>query len=272
MEGLFQHTSHCKDFIQNYGALEQIGRITALSCLPYDFGNSFSSDSLVQVVRTMFDALPNQTMGSLCELVSVSLQDSKNFWSARPTSSSKLLTLLDINAISDVEANQVFRMLVTLHVRVMLLSDVYATIGYAPNRSALGLLQIFIGRGAPEVISDLGALHRALIWENVLMKTISPPNPPAGELLMGTDVESGQVMDRLSTLVNNETQVPNDGTQDPGAESVSSGPVAAGQENTENAREKDKEEDVAQRALRHLVTSIPNALSPFFQCASSLSR
>lgn len=94
MEGLFQHTSHCKDFISNSDALERLGRLTALPCLPYDFGNSVASDSLVQVIRTMVEAAPAETMTYLAKLVRTSLDETKEFWASQ-NEESKLMTLLE---------------------------------------------------------------------------------------------------------------------------------------------------------------------------------
>jgi E3 ubiquitin-protein ligase HUWE1 len=96
LEGLFQHTQHCKDFIRSVDGLERIGRLTGLPCLPYDYANSISSDSLVQVIRTMADVGPNEALHHLSKLVEMSLSDSQSFW-VTPQSHSKLAPFLDIS-------------------------------------------------------------------------------------------------------------------------------------------------------------------------------
>jgi E3 ubiquitin-protein ligase HUWE1 len=72
-----------------------LGRLTALPCIPYDFGGSVASDSLVQVIRTMFDAAPNATMNSLTGWVQESLQETSAFWSSS-SRKSKFTELLDL--------------------------------------------------------------------------------------------------------------------------------------------------------------------------------
>ncbi|KZV69516.1 hypothetical protein PENSPDRAFT_753267 [Peniophora sp. CONT] len=273
LEGLFQHTPHCKEFLSNFGALEQIGRITALPALPHDFGNSVASDSLVQVVRTMFDASPNVTMGALCELVKTSLKETKEFWEELKPGS-RLLELMDTSKYGERQAAETFRRIITLHVRVMLLSDVYSTVGYAHGRSALGLLQILMGRGAPEVLPELGALHRALVWENVQMKsspTVAPSASAAAEpstapLLepaapVPEPVTNGHVSDEalLSETPGGSTSptpapVPTDATPAP----------------TPTVETKKDEDDPALRALKQVAMHIPNALTPFFQAIIKL--
>lgn len=101
LEGLFQHTSHCKDFISDTDGLAQIGRFTSLPCIPYDFANSIASDSLVQVMRTMADVSSSETLLFLRKLVNESLAETKDFW-VTMRDQSKLLPLLDIKGQSQL--------------------------------------------------------------------------------------------------------------------------------------------------------------------------
>lgn len=98
LEGFFQHGPHCKDFITLSDGLTYIGRLTALPCLPYDFSNSVTSDSLVQVMRTLVDFATNETLVYLSKIVHDSLRDTTDFWNSLEPSS-KLLPLLDINGV-----------------------------------------------------------------------------------------------------------------------------------------------------------------------------
>ncbi|KAH9176780.1 hypothetical protein EDB89DRAFT_1939867, partial [Lactarius sanguifluus] len=253
LEGLFQHTSHCKDFISNSDGLVLLGRLTALPCIPYDFGGSVASDSLVQVIRTMFDAAPNATMNALTSWVKESLQETSSFWSSL-SKKSKFIELLDSAGQSHADANRTFRSLVTLLVRVILLSDIYATAGYAHGRSTGGLLQTLMGTGASEILPDLGVLHKACIWENVLLKAGIPEKDaePEGNTLLsflqtpGRQSSSEPVVAANGAHTSSATVTP---TEVPGQE----GP-----------RESDPREENA-KAFRHLSNQIPGALSPFFQ-------
>lgn len=99
LEGLFQHTPHCRDFVALADGLECIGRFTALPCLPYDFANSVASDSIVQVMRTMTEVATTQTLLFLSKLVKASLEDTQDFWGSFEQPS-KLLPLVDISGES----------------------------------------------------------------------------------------------------------------------------------------------------------------------------
>ncbi|KAI0318271.1 hypothetical protein OF83DRAFT_1262061 [Amylostereum chailletii] len=260
LEGLFQHPPHCKDFITTFGGLERIGHMTALPCLPYDFANSVASDSLVQIVRTMFDTSPNVTMGHLMDIVKLSLADTKDFW-ADLKSGSKLMALLDPVAHAEGTGDELFRKLIALNIRIMLLSDVYTTVGFAHGRPSAGLLQAIVSKSGPDVLPDLGALHRACIWENVQLKSTAPPpasDVPANPSEMPTVVSP----DSSSVSLPEEPSTTN-GVQD-GAITPSGTPA----EGDAGAQENDQ--DAGPRALRHLATQIPGALTPFFQAIVKL--
>jgi|ERR1700722_2336756 len=97
LEGLFQHTPHCRDFMSSTDGLQRLGRLTALPCLPYDFAGSVASDSLNQIMRTMTEFAPNDTLLHLANLVKSSLDETKDFWGSLETNS-KLLPLVEITS------------------------------------------------------------------------------------------------------------------------------------------------------------------------------
>ena len=249
-----------------------LGRLTALPCIPYDFGGSVASDSLVQVIRTMFDAAPNATMNALTSWVKISLQETSSFWTSL-SKKSKFIELLDSAGISlrplhlrefsdsivlgqsHADANRTFRNLVTLLVRVILLSDIYATAGYAHGRSTGGLLQTLMGTGASEILPDLGVLHRACIWENVLLKAEIPEKevqPEGNALLSFLQAPGGPSSSETVVAAN-------------GAHTSSATVTPSEVPGQEGSRESDPREENA-KAFRHLANQIPGALSPFFQC------
>ena len=80
--------------------LTLLGRLTRLPCLPYDFANSVASDSMIQVMRTMTEVVPDETLLHLSKLVKQSLDDTRSFWE-NVEESSKLLPLVDTNGQHD---------------------------------------------------------------------------------------------------------------------------------------------------------------------------
>ncbi|KAJ7084416.1 hypothetical protein B0H15DRAFT_888578 [Mycena belliarum] len=253
LEGLFQHTPHCKEFITATDGLSRLGRITSLPCIPYDFANSVASDSMVQVMRTMSEVTTGETLAHLSKLVKESLDATKSFWQS-VEQDSKLLPLVDITAEQESAANQTFRGLVTLHIRITLLSDVFATAGYAHGRAAIGLLQTFMSNTTPEVVKDLGSLHRSTIWENIVLK--------AGLISKGIDIAATPSTSPLEATPEQPT-IPL-----PDAESVVTSGSANGVEAEQVPNPDSKDESSCQHnatALKHLTHGLPSSLAPFFQ-------
>ena len=95
LEGLFQHTSHCKDFIELPKGLEYLAELNTLPCLPYDFGVAVQSDPLVQVTRTLIEVAPAETLGFLSKQLKESLEETKDFWQPNDRNS-PLLSMVEI--------------------------------------------------------------------------------------------------------------------------------------------------------------------------------
>jgi E3 ubiquitin-protein ligase HUWE1 len=161
-------------------------------------------------------------------------------------------------------ANQRFRSLVVLHIRTTLLSDVFATAGQAQGRAAIGLLQTLMNNTSPQVLSDLGTLHRASIWENIALaiglsskgidiepNTGSPPlggspNQTTSDLPAADITTSANGRGIANGVQSRDGVVPPNGP--------SSGPVKQDTPRNWNAS-----------SLKHLTQGLPNALAPFFQ-------
>ena len=139
---------------------------------------------------------------------------------------------------------------------MILLSDIYATAGYAHGRSAGGLLQTLMGTGASEILPDLGVLHRACIWENVLLKAQVPEKesePEGSAILSSLQSPPGRPSSSEPTVAAN------------GANTSSTAVTPTEVPGQDGPRESDPREENA-KAFRHLANQIPGALSPFFQC------
>lgn len=154
--------------------------------------------------------------------------------------------------------NFYFRNLITLHVRITLLADVFATAGYAHGRGTLILLQTLMNSTTPQVITDLGSLHRASIWENIVLKAALTAKgievietPAASPLDQSPNQQTLELPEQESSMsVSTPNGVVDDSTPTPAKE-----PSAK--------REGPREFNAA--ALKHLAHGLPTALAPFFQ-------
>jgi hypothetical protein len=176
------------------------------------------------------------------------------------------------------DGNQRFRSLITLHIRITLLSDVFATSGYAHGRAAIGNLQTLMGNQSEDVVPDLGTLHRACIWENILLK--------AGLTLKGIDTLASAEGSPLERSPSRGASAPlenypaagmvttNGVPPEPEPDSFSA-PADGGRfpsitwHRSEALKLEGPREQNA-KALKHLTQGLPTALAPFFQGKATL--
>jgi len=114
-----------------------------------------------------------------------------------------------------------------------------------------------MGTGAAEILPDFGVLHKACIWENVLLKAGIPEKetePEGNSLLSSLQPSSRPGSDEPVIAAN-------------GAHTSSTTVTPSEVPGREGPRESDPREENA-KAFRHLSNQIPGALSPFFQCKS----
>lgn len=164
-------------------------------------------------------------------------------------------------AANNVNGNHQLRNLITLHIRVTLLSDVFATAGYAHGRAAVNLLQMLMANTSPQVIADLGALHRASIWENILLKK--------GLVAKGIDIASTPA---VSPRDGNGNTIPAP-PADNGDEVTP--PVESASADVQNEEETPLPNPPTTRppsvrdqnaaVVKHLTHGLPGSLAPFFQ-------
>ncbi|KAF8528639.1 hypothetical protein JB92DRAFT_3107164 [Gautieria morchelliformis] len=261
LEGLFQHTPRCRDFITKTDGLDRLGRIVTLPCIPYNYASSPGSDALVQVLRAMTDVAPTQTISKVLGQVRASLDETREFWGTMD-SKSKLLCYVDISTDEQLlEGNLKFRKLIALHTRVTLMADIFSSSTYTHGRASLSLLSGLTGTDASDILPDIGALHRACIWENIVLKSalsargvnVSRSNPgvPSDGISL-----AGQATD-----LSNEVEV---GSALPESEqSLDEGKSKEGVK-------KDGPWERTAKALKHIATQIPTSLTPFFQAVVKL--
>ncbi|TDL26261.1 hypothetical protein BD410DRAFT_895667 [Rickenella mellea] len=255
LEGLFQHISHCKDFVSTTDCLARLTRMLALPCMPYDFANSVHSDSLVQVIRTMTEVAPTETLGHLAKEVKVSLEETRDFWQSLD-GKSHLLPYIDVSDERKLlEANNIFRRLLSLHNQTTMLSDVYTSAGYTHGRGAVGLLPALSGPGSANILEDLGALHRACLWENILLKT--GLSTKADATAAATTPSAGAQPPAEVTGVSSES-----------LEQTPLQPPSAIQK--EDSAKLDGPSECNARALKHVASQIPTSLAPLFQSVARM--
>lgn len=158
-----------------------------------------------------------------------------------------------------MEANKVFHKLTALYNRITLLADLFSTTTFGHGRSgSIGSLVLpsFTGTDGPKILPELGALHRACIWENIVLK---------GSLATGSYPDSGTNLPTRPDLTPSTAQA-NAVLNEPDALSALPGltPVQEDQKPKESSK-KDSPQEQNAKALKYVATQIPTSLTPFFQ-------
>lgn len=273
LEGLFHNHTHCKEFVKS-GGLERLLDFYALPCLPYDFAGSAAADSLFALFRAVSDVNPNAVLTALLKPVRQSLDETRDLWDTmQPTS--KLSPLTDLEAGPELEAaNVTFRRLICLHGRVALLADLYRGVGFSHSKVATGFLQILNTPEETQVLLDLGRLHRACVWENILIKSAIPEavvSIHGGTKGGGTEIARGQtqtvagVPEDVLEDINAGLFVAGDDKKDGSAkvgEAAAKSTDAAAGPSAEPVKTRNG------KAFKYLISQLPASLTPFFQGAS----
>ena len=153
-----------------------------------------------------------------------------------------------------------------------MLSDLYSTAGYSHSRGSASLLQALIGRGTPDVITGLGDLHRACVWESIVFKNgvgvkDSDPSMPSF-LRLPPD---GQADNNPLVQSPFGISVTEDPTPDINPiERTLSNSVGGNSSPSKAGKEKESPRSLNIKALSHALNQIPSSLTPLFQCAVSV--
>lgn len=154
-----------------------------------------------------------------------------------------------------------------------MLSDLYSTAGYSHSRGSASLLQALIGRGTPDVITGLGNLHRACVWESIVFKNgvgvkdSDPSMPSFLRLPPDGQADDNPLVQSQFGILAAENLTPDTSLVE-GALSNSAGGNSS---QSKTGKEKDSPRSFNIRALSHALNQIPSSLTPLFQCMGVLS-
>ena len=153
-----------------------------------------------------------------------------------------------------------------------MLSDLYSTAGFSHSRGSASLLQALIGRGTPDVITGLGNLHRACVWESIVFKNgvgvkdSDPSMPSFLRLPPDGQADDNPLVQSPFGISATENPTPDTNTM----ERTSSSSAGGSSSPSKVGKEKDSPRSLNIRALSHALNQIPSSLTPLFQCAIPL--
>ncbi|CAG8444226.1 3604_t:CDS:10 [Ambispora leptoticha] len=249
LDGLFQNSSHCKDFLKQNG-LDIIIKFYSLPTLPFDFGNTPASYALSNSMRLIADVDSKSFVKCVISALNTTLQDAKILLdSEKDAVIFDYIDLNDKNPETIEAANKTFRSLVTLYGLVGLLSDIYYTPGFSHTKSSPSVIEAFVADN--EVLPALGKLHRVCVWENVILKSKVPKSwySTPNKLRKTFSVVTESSIFGVPSLDDADKD-----TTPSGATDVNEPPVDQSNHKVKNTK-----------AFKFLVSQIPSCLTPLFQ-------
>ncbi|GHJ84973.1 hypothetical protein NliqN6_1375 [Naganishia liquefaciens] len=169
MQGLFHNPQLGKDFLAQDG-LKLVLDIYGSPSLRNSFATSATAERLHIVLRHLAEANLTKVLNGLVESVRGVMDTCRGLWDSGMQNSylSPMIPALAMEAAQ--EKNTEFRRLVHLNNLLSALCNLYITVGFAHGKVASSFLQALGASSGSTFLPDLGQLHRACIWENILLK------------------------------------------------------------------------------------------------------
>ncbi|KAF7177006.1 hypothetical protein CNMCM7691_004547 [Aspergillus felis] len=270
----FENQANCSSFIES-GAVEFVLDFATLQSLPFDFHNSDANQELTVLVHMLAETKPHLVLPSLVTRAETAVNSLSGFWSEpkdsgfftpliKPTteklSEEKGKEILDIAKTNGTYFAK--HMAATL-VLTDLLREIFSMPLYQtrPSQHTSAFAQVNLADRYCVLVSALGSLHAACVWEEILLEKNIPATWD-----QATKAQAGASSDKP----NEGTELPTaeGGTAEPASEgSANRGPELQGAAQQSNDSAKVPEGGAAFKnvqALRYLLSSLPSSITGFF--------
>ncbi|KAF8320698.1 hypothetical protein DL93DRAFT_2163683 [Clavulina sp. PMI_390] len=249
LEGLFQHPGHCRDFVNKSGGVYLVLNLYELPCLPTDFHTSSAAQSIIAVLRAMSEAVPTPTLERLTAAVNATLQETRDVW--KPSDGKvPAISHFQVTEQSElVSANEKYRRLLVLHLKLQLLSQVYSMATYTHGRTTSNtILQVVNSAAGLETLENVSEMYRFFLWEGIGMKGADPAKQLA--------IEGSHVSFRANSPTGGESST----SQAAPAETVAKPEAPVLGPKTKPTVEEDNT-----KAVRHLFQNVTAMVTPLYQ-------
>ena len=184
MSGLFHNPHLAKDFLAQ-GGLELVLDLYQMPCLVSQFSTTETANHMQEVFRNLAEADLTKVLEGIVNSVKAAMVDNPALeWHASGVDTAVTTRLLHPESLDQLEkANEVFRRMVSLNNLLGLLSSLYSTVGFAHGKVATAFLIALGAADSSTLITDMGKLHRAAIWQNIWLKVKQSPTRPAPQAI-----------------------------------------------------------------------------------------
>ncbi|GIC90824.1 E3 ubiquitin-protein ligase TOM1 [Aspergillus udagawae] len=270
----FENQANCSSFIES-GAVEFVLDFATLQSLPFDFHNSDANQELTVLVHMLAETKPHLVLPSLVTRAETAVNSLSAFWS-EPRDSGFFTPLIkpgteklseekgkDILDIAKTNGTYFAKHMAATLVLTDLLREIFSMPLYQtrPSQHTSAFAQVNLADRYCVLVSALGSLHAACVWEEILLEKNIPATWD-----QATKAQAGASTDKP----NEGTELPTaeGGTAEPASEgSANRGPELQGAAQQSNDITKVPEGGAAFKnvqALRYLLSSLPSSITGFF--------
>jgi E3 ubiquitin-protein ligase HUWE1 len=287
LAGFFENNTLCAMFIEA-GGIEFILDFATLPSLPYDFNNQQASQEIAKVIHMLVEQKPHLVLPSLINRTLRTLDvleplighsDDTSFFSQFTSNSSTTKgKQLELVGQSDITVNgtAIVKALVNIHTLCNIFYEAFTQPIFSNRTTHTLFSQTNLADMYITLVNKLGRLHRACVWEEILLQNSIPDSLKEATRIkgygMGSD-EADEVFGFISrdpptavedgsstTLPASSITIPPSSSQTTPLNGTTSGtPGGSAAKIEDSVRFKNVQ------SIRYLLSQIPSSITPFFQ-------
>lgn len=287
LAGFFENSNLCAAFIE-LGGVEFVLDFATLPSLQYDFNNQAASQEIARVIHMLAEQKPHLVLPSLVRRTQNAANnldvlsnhtDGSAFFSEftfTDESSSNGPTAVS-KSKSTINGTGLVKSLVYVHTLCNILYETFSQPIYTPRSSHTVFSQVNLADMYSVLVKSLGRLHRACVWEEILLQKNIPDSWKEATKTKGYGMGSEEADEIFGFINRDESRdEPSPETGESATDAVSTGSSAQPRTLLTSTTPKKtrkaslgKDENSAQfknvRTLRYLLSQIPSSIIPFFQ-------
>lgn len=287
LAGFFENSTLCAAFIER-GGFEFVLEFVTNPSLPYDFNNHPASQELARVVHMLAEQKPHLVLPSIVKLAQSTADDLTTLtnYAGEHTAFSEFISTPPIKSNgyeigekikTSVDGTKIVKSLVNVHTLSITLQETFSQPIYNSRTSHTFFSQVNLADMYVALIKSLGRLHKACVWEEILLQDVIPEKWKETTRIKGYGMGIEDADEIFGFINRGESAddspfdeadiLPDPSSFAPTGESESINISMASKK--ANKAPSSKEERTAQfrnlRTLRYLLNQVPSSIVPFFQ-------
>lgn len=287
LAGFFENSTLCAAFIER-GGFECVLEFVKNPSLPYDFNNHPASQELARVVHMLAEQKPHLVLPSIVKLAQSAADDLTNFteYAGESTTFQEFISTPPLKPIgfgigettkTSLDGTAIVKSLVKVHTLSVILQETFSQPIFNARTSHTFFSQVNLADMYVSLIKSLGRLHKACVWEDILLQECIPEKWKEITRIkgFGIGIEDADEIFGLIGRRESDDESPFDETDlipepssfvqtgESGSINVSMALKKASK--TPPSKEEKSPQVKNARTLRYLLNQVPSSIVPFLQ-------